>query len=345
MNLITIPHVLTLNALRVKVTCLMILILLLSDSAFAQSTCPRNGDSFTVSTPDVSALSTGDLLVQGAPKMVIVDIDDLIFIPVFPAVPPFLISKGFFTKYVLLPVDYLFAADPTASQAPTTPTYELTPVGYYGEGISVLTQQQAQAYGWPQVPYKTYLVDSNANGCLSLILKSQTTNGPSYLIGFNPTTGAPYIAQKFNNIAAIFNSATVEFVTSNLNGDNRVDITVIDNGITLAVLTAQIDGTYAIDKLLSARAVWRAFGDAIKANNLSLATAYLSKDSRTLLTPSLQQSIAEMAITFNEIIDFEAVVISPEIIEIKLLVKTNNELFAYSVTLVSDSGSWKIDAF
>jgi hypothetical protein len=314
------------EVLRQVVTPIVIC-MVLCNSAFAQSKCPRTSDRFEVFKLDANNLNTGSLSVFGVPTMIVIDIDDLTLIPVPPPVDPFEINLDIGGGVV------------------TTWTIQ----AYYDDGSpaysTTFVRSPAHVAGEQKLPYKTYTVNINGNDCRSLILKSLSNNGPSFLISFDPTTGAPYVAQKLNAIAAIFSSNTIEFVIGNVNGDTRDDITVVDNGLTLAVLTAQGNGTFATDTLLSARAVWRAFSDAVKTNNPSLANAYLSKDSRTVLTPALQQSIAEMAITFTEVIDFEAVVVSPEIVEIKLVVKTNNELFAYSVTLVSDSGAWKIDAF
>jgi hypothetical protein len=267
-----------------------VICMMLINSAFAHSKCPRTGDRYEVFKLDVANLNTGKLSVFGVPIMIVIDIDDLTMMPVSPIVHPFEINLDIDGGIVTTSILILQAVDVPNAQ-PTTITLTLSPAHVAGE---------------QKLPYKIYAVNINGSDCHSLILKSLSTNGPSFLINFDLTTGAPYVAQKLNAIAEIFSSNTIELLIGNVNGDTRDDITVVDNGLTLAVLTAQGNGTFATDTLLSARAVWRAF---------------------------------------SEVIDFEAVVVSPEIIEIKLIIKTNNELFAYSVTLVSDSGAWKIDAF
>lgn len=297
-------------------------------NAFAQNICPQPGDVFTVYKQDTNSLNTGRLLIIGPgspPVLVMADMDTLtvVSLPGAASVGPFVIDQDI--------------------------------VGNSRNASSLaITKAEASAAGWQQLPYQSYLVDISGitNGCLSLVLISRTANGPSYVVNFYPQTGQPVFSEKLNLYTAIFNSGTADIIVGNVNGDNRNDITVIDNGSVVGVLTAtgrpKFDSQYGIfqaDPGSSALAVWRAFSDAVKAKNFSLANRYFSPQFSATLAPSLQQNLDDLAITLSEIVDSEVQVISPDIVEIQLVVKTGTVFSAYTAVITSNAGVWKIDAY
>lgn len=293
---------------------------LLAVTSFAASAarCPSSADTYkafaTAAQPNSAAAPSYYIRAGLAP--IVVDPDEMLMIVVPRGVSDIVLGASIGGAYLAS-----FVSTLPAGQAPARPAWSSPDLGFTS---SVIATQ-------------------GTSGCKSLLFQKA---GASFLVAFN-SDGSIKGAQSLVPSAAGGADLTLFASTAtDVTGDGRQDLVLMQNNHARAVLVAQADGTLLADGPASVQAVWNSFLAACVANDRTGAVDHLWTGSSNAHAASLLDSSSNITKLGTGIVATEITSSGTNLYAINLIYHhtSPDEYVSYQVRIMNSGGAWYIQS-
>jgi hypothetical protein len=159
-----------------------------------------------------------------------------------------------------------------------------------------VTAQMLSSPVWQSGGYDLTYGDVSGNGAGGLFLRSTTAGGTSFTIVASAANGVPQLTQVISiaTLGMDLGGSGISIQLGDTNGDGRADLSVLSNGVTIAVFLADSNGRFAApDDQSSIGAVWLGLWSSFANSDTSRALQYISPDARSTYQSMLAEVGAE----------------------------------------------------
>lgn len=209
---------------------------------------------------------------------------------------------------------------------------------YFAQYVSSLPAAQVPAASTTAaLGFKTAAVKTTSTGCPAVLFEKASA---SFMIQFNGD-GSIAATQKLDGSSGGTDVGAYDATVADVNGDGLQDVVLKQNGVVRAVLTAQSNGSLAVDAVASATAVWNGFLAACAAGDRTSAVAYLTDDAAATFGVHLTNTANDITLMAKNIVGQQISILTQnKLMAVKVLYLNDADYVAYTNEIVSVGGAW-----
>jgi hypothetical protein len=271
---------------------------------------------YEVLSADINGDGCADYLIRGKPRIVIIDLDDLMF-----------------------PI-------PVPSPSPAALLLSAVPGCQYSQS-SAPNAAQLQDPRWVAAPYSVVVGDvlGTSSGSL-LIVPTSTANTQTFNLARDVASGQMTLIQTFS-LANLYASPGRSAYLERVDEDAQTDLVIRDSSnLIIGVFGAKPDGTFALgqsDKAMLVTLIWRSFTDRLGSTNPADAANYLAPAIRALVLDSITAPDAVPSQYAQQIIRFDVLRVEDDYVHAAVLMNRGSVPTLYFITFAPDAtGIWRI---